>query len=402
MTRRNAFTLIEMLVVIAIIGLLASMLLPAMSSARETARSAKCQSNLKNFGTLMVARSTQVPDGSLCSGSFDFERDGVPTEIGWVADLVKNGAVMSEMMCPSNSSGTSKAIEELATLPLADFTSTGCVDLLGSEPYDNSAGVTVRNIARRIVHESAAPESTERAELINQFVIENGYNTNYAASWFLVRTEFNLDSEGNLDPVDSSCTDTDPRGKNVTFGPMTTAYLDGSRAPASTVPLLVDATPTGILSVGIGNIPSGSLYTTPIVGVPIGHHVNVDTDLDGTEETVSPFHLQTPGLVSKATEFPNSIGGASRGGPTGWLKQWDYDTRQDYRGILPLHDGVANCLMADTSIKRLVDRNRDQFINNGFEAPTTPGKLQWTSNEIEIGPQELASFHRLTSKGPTE
>lgn len=47
---RRAFTLVELLVVIAIIGVLVSLLLPAIQSARESARRSTCKNNLRQIG----------------------------------------------------------------------------------------------------------------------------------------------------------------------------------------------------------------------------------------------------------------------------------------------------------------------------------------------------------------
>ena len=64
----NIFTLMELLIVIAMIAILASLLLPALNSAQKKAMGIQCSNQLKQHLTALISYTSDYDDWSFCAG----------------------------------------------------------------------------------------------------------------------------------------------------------------------------------------------------------------------------------------------------------------------------------------------------------------------------------------------
>ena len=132
--KKHEFSLVELLVIVAIIGILMSLLLPSLKNARSVAKSAVCMTNLKNTGVadLLYAQDENSwfnPNQPMANISNDrwAKNETFRKYTGWDA-VSSSSMIPNELACP-------ESIDKCRQQDVVEFTEDAVKDLWTYGPF---------------------------------------------------------------------------------------------------------------------------------------------------------------------------------------------------------------------------------------------------------------------------
>ncbi len=212
LSSKSAFTLIELLVVIAIIAILAAILFPVFARARENARRASCQSNMKQIGLGLLQYSQDYDEMQPRTAFGGVGATNWPTKYKWMDAIYPYVKSEQIFTCPSDPNST-------ATIKYQYGGNNPGVDLyrFGSYAYNNAywgnAGISPANVNLAAI---AAPAATI-------WIVEQLNGNNIEAAWPNSASNPTIVSTSSPRYLDTQASDIPDRHLDTT----TILYCDG-------------------------------------------------------------------------------------------------------------------------------------------------------------------------------
>jgi prepilin-type N-terminal cleavage/methylation domain-containing protein/prepilin-type processing-associated H-X9-DG protein len=173
--RRLAFTLIELLTVIAIIGILAAIIVPTVSKVKKTATKARCASNVRQIGISLITLGQNNPKQQMPRLSEGYMAWDIPRNVA--LDLMGNAA-REVLYCPAG------ATNREALWTTYGYAAIQYVLLLQTNPITPPGSVHFGGIYGKYLNDALRPSYTvdnievpaSRRELAVDAVLRSGPN----------------------------------------------------------------------------------------------------------------------------------------------------------------------------------------------------------------------------------
>ena len=345
---RSGFTLVELLVTIAILGILLGLLLPNLAAVQQTAKAGAQSATLQQFGKGFIDFQSLDREGRFTTSMFDHMRDGDITRIGWVADLVNNKyAVPGQAIDPVNTMTISEKFTDASgARSSADFNNWRWRSVLTK----TAAGTVVS---------TGTDAKGETYFGTTQTVFADGYNAPWATTWHFGRGDNLTSGTGtntNYFTTDVAA-DGDSKCPGDADGPLSVDHISGPRFVSQAAKIgLMGAARTG--DSGECTLTSDMCNTMNSFADPTGRRrivkvgdITLESFCDGPAASVDTTSFASGDRSD--TEYYQTFNAQvhENNDITANCKQKVTKNSANPNGILA--GGYANVLFADGSVRRV-------------------------------------------------